>query len=324
MNFEKLKMISSHKEYNGRLDSKKQITEEYQNIFNEYLENQLNSEIIYKVSENREMLASFYDVSDLEINTDTKWVLTNVNDNLDCGDYFIKKNATWLVVYDKEKNNNTCSKVKAIPCQHKIKLVKKENGNINIKEYYGILNNFQQDTRDYKQPLPSENGVSFFTVTYSEYVKDLKIGDRLMIIDKAYRIVGEDYSSVNGDTMVGVIKYTIRKDKIDVTNDNVEIGVCDYYRITGERDNINDNANEGVSVNFMLKESKIQSNSNTKITSNYDFKVEFYDESNTLNCILKKENNRSWIISSTNNTGILEVMCTTNSGIKEKIRVLIM
>lgn len=172
------------------------------------------------------------DVSDLEILTDTKWLLTSLDNKINNGDIITEKksNRKWICIYDKDKTTQTCYKVKIQPCTYPIKIPYFDDAkNPQVYVADSIVSTYLADIKDFKQPFPTENGTTFISMQYNTFTSKLKRQDRLWYFD-SYEIIGIDYTNVDKYINCGVIKFTLRPTMKKDDLDNYELGICDYYK----------------------------------------------------------------------------------------------
>ena len=62
-----------------------------------------NTHRVYVNGATTPILATFIDVSDLEVTTDSKWMLTSLKNDIKVGDSILWGNRMWMCIYDKEK-----------------------------------------------------------------------------------------------------------------------------------------------------------------------------------------------------------------------------
>lgn len=176
------------------------------------------------------ILATFQDVSDLEVRADTKWVTTSLLYKLNQGDIITWDGKPWMVVYDKKKNTGNCYKCKVQPCTYPVKIAMKDDFN---KPYIytadSIAMSYLSDIQYLKQPFPTEIGTMFISVQFNKILSSIEEEFRIWIFDKPYKITGIDYTNIDHYTNHGFIKWTCRPE-LPSEFDNSELMVCDYYK----------------------------------------------------------------------------------------------
>lgn len=193
-----------------------------------------NTHRVYINGAKTPILATFIDVSDLEVTTDSKWMLTSLKNDIRVGDSILWGNRMWMCIYDKEKNTANCYKTKVQPCNFPLKIAVYEDvdnkANPIVYTHNSIVLTYLTDTRNTKQVLPTESGSTYISMKYDKYSRQIKSGNRLWIHGKPFSVVGEDYTNVDFYTGYGIVKFTTRPDTIANGSDNIELGVCDYYK----------------------------------------------------------------------------------------------
>jgi hypothetical protein len=252
------------------------------------------------------------DVTDLETRSDSKWVLTSLNNPIYCGDIVRWDNECWLCIYDKLKNAKSCNKVKIQPCKITIKLpffqLDENNKQTNIpiiKEYPILTNVYITDIQESSTYMAKDADNLGVTLTYDKYTALLDKEFRIFLFGKAWQVVGVDYTNIdfmNTDedgTVRGYLRLMIKVSKIE-DSDNVLEKVCDYYKYFKKGD---------IPVTTI-----IQGNQNINILDSFSYSIDNPDNKN-VNWILTDLNgnstNLATIISQSN------VTCKIKCGNKE-------
>lgn len=260
-------------------------------------------------------LATFLDVSDLEIITDTKWVLTSMAHKIYCGDIIEWRNKKWICMYDKEKSTGNCYKVKAQPCTYRLKFATYEDvvnkTNPFIYEVDSILTTFLNDIRDLKQSFPMETGTTFIQVPFNQYTNNIKRGDRLWINSDTFTVGGIDFTNVNYYVGKGILKLTLKPDEQQI-KDNEELMIANYYDFFA-RDVVNQSTTNTITISPSIQ--RINMNNTTTLTAsnaNQDSISFVFADDNTLGCMLKDNGDNSFVLYSGSSVGILKIKMIIN------------
>jgi hypothetical protein len=292
--------------------------------FDVYQEYAPNTYDLYVNDSTEIILGTMQDVSDLELLTDTKWLLAPLSANIKNGDIITEKisNKKWICIYDKNKTTQDCLKVKIQPCTYAIRIPYLNNENVPmVHTADAVAITYITDIKDFKQPFPTENGTTFMSVQYNPITANIKRLDRLWYFD-SYEVIGIDYSNVNNYKNCGTIKWTLRPTIRRDDYDNYELGICDYYKYF--KKNIatpinNDILTYEISNKTPLALDKV----NIKVTNYDNVKFVFYGE--TLGCTLTNVTSNSCVLNTSKEIGIVYVKCylEDNPNIYTNIRIVI-
>jgi hypothetical protein len=259
------------------------------------------------------ILGTIQDVSDLEVRADTKWLLTSLKNKVNSGDIILWDGIKWICIYDKEQPTQNCYTVKIQPCNYAIKIPYLNEENIpSLYTSDSIIMTYLTDTKDFKQPFPTEVGTTFATVQFNEINNIIQRKSRIWLYDSPFEVTGVDFTNINFYTNKGFLKWTLRPDTQSDDYDNKLLGVCDYYRIF----------NKSVVTPIDNNDANIVLTANKKSLGLYDFatativtnpinesiKVEF--EGDTKGCLLSDVTNNGFTIKSGSKIGIVYIKCS--------------
>lgn len=295
------------------------------NDFDLYSEYALNSRELYVNDSAETIRGTFVDVSDLEVLTDTKWLLTSLKDKVNNGDIITEKksNRKWICIYDKDKTTQTCYKVKIQPCTYPIKIPYINDENIpSIYVADAISLTYITDMKDYKQPFPTENGTTFISVQYNELTSKIKKQDRIWFYD-SYEIIGIDYTNVNNYEGHGILKWTLRPTLRKDEYDNYELGICDYYKYF-KKDTSSTTSTSG-SIQYEISNKTPKPLEKVTITASGSSNVKFIFDGDNLGCTLTNPTTNSCVLNTSTQIGIVYVKCylENSQDIYSNIRIVI-
>lgn len=327
LDFEKHRRNSSYYRFKNSSSSdfiRDTIVQQAIDEFEIYLQYAPNRYKIYVNNNPIPIFGTLQDVSDLELNSDSKWLLTSLKNEIFLGDILTIENRKWMCFYDKEKNTQNCFKVKIQPCNYQIKLpLIDEDGNPYIYDVDAIFASYLTDMKDYKQPFSTESGTLFMTVPYNEKTKTLRRGSRIWYVNSAYKVVGEDYTNIDHYIGHGCYKLTLRPELESNDMDNKELGVCDYYKVFPNP--INEQPIE--SSLFILDKSYIVCGDKVKITATMPTtkKVFYTFNGDNLGCKIQTIDDKSCLLIVGRNIGIINIRAYEEGqeSSSENIRIVI-
>jgi hypothetical protein len=153
MNIEKHRKNSSYYRFKNDLPSeliRDTVLQQAIEEFEIYLQYAPNTHKIYINGSNIPILGTLQDVSDLELNSDSKWLLTSLKNEIYLGDVLNINGRRWICFYDKEKNTQNCYKVKITPCNYQVKIpLLNSNNEPFIYTAYSIVSTYLTDMKEY-------------------------------------------------------------------------------------------------------------------------------------------------------------------------------
>jgi hypothetical protein len=281
--------------------------------FQLYQETAPNTYQIYINDSATPILGTLIDVSDLEMTTDSKWLLTSLDNKVQMGDTVTINNIKWLCMYDKEKTTQNCYKVKIQRCNYAIKFPFYLDGIPTIYTANSIVFTFLTDIRDFKQPFPVYSGTVYVTIQYNEITKQLKEEDRIWVHEKPHKITGIDYTNVDYYNGMGTFKLVVKPEIRSSDLDNLELKICDYYKFFPK--------NEVVTpVTYTLNAISDKSTIGTYEQANISVSgvptgviAKFIFENNNINCTITNVTDNSCTLQANQSIGIVVVRCYLES-----------
>jgi hypothetical protein len=278
-----------------------------------YQEGSPNTYRIYVNDNVTPILGTLIDVSDLEMITDSKWLLTSLDNKINMGDTITINEQKWLCMYDKEKTTQNCYKVKIQRCNYAIKFPFYLDGVPTIYTADAITFTFLTDIRDYKQPFPVYSGTEYITIQYNDITKRLKEEDRLWVHEKPYKITGVDYTNVNYYNNIGAFKLIVKPEIKSSDLDNLELRICDYYKFFPKNTTVIPNV---YTLNAMVDKNTIDIYGQANILVSDILageNVKFIFEGKNINCTIINVTNNSCTIQANQSIGIVFVRCYLES-----------
>lgn len=196
-------------------------------LYQRYMPNTHNVYINYSTTS---ILATMQDITDLEMRTDTKYMLTSLKNKVNLGDIIKWDDLLYLCIYDKVKTTANCLKIKIQPCNVNLKFIAFENDNPIIRQEPIITNVYYTDVRDEKVPIPWNSDMYGISIQYNKYTQQLKKLDRIFLYETPWEIVGIDYTNINYQNDKGFYRYMIRPVDIIPEFDNKEEKIANYYK----------------------------------------------------------------------------------------------
>lgn len=287
-----------------------------------------NTHTIYINDDPTPVLATMQDVSDLEVRADTKWMATSLRHKVYAGDILTWNGRKWIVVYDKVKNTQNCYKVKIQPCNYSIQFAYfDKNKNPQVCSADSIIMTFLTDTKDFKQPFPTEVGTTFASVQFNEITNLVKRGDRIYLFDSPFDVVGIDFTNIDFYCNKGFLKWTLRPSLNNTELDNPELKICDYYKYFPKPTNIQPIVpNTEFSIVADKKTIKPFESASIQIINNpNNDKMEIAFEGSNIHCMLKDITNDGCKLQAGSDIGFVYVKAykVSQPNIVKKVRVII-
>lgn len=288
--------------------------------FDIYQQYSPNTHRVYVNDSTTPILATFQDVSDLEVRADTKWLATSLDNKIYAGD-IVTWNVNgqyqfdadgkpigkkWLVVYDKDKNTANSYKVKVQPCNYAIKFpFYNENGLPEIYTGHSIIMTYLTDTKDFKQPFPTEVGTTFISIPYNEITSTIKEECRIWLYNKVFEVGGVDFTNIDFYTGKGFYKWTLRPSTKSLDLDRQDLKVADYYKFFN-RPTIISSVPSSIII-LSASATKVKANSKVQVTATAPSDVQFVFDGSNMGCTLTNVNNNSCTLNVGNEIGIVYV-----------------
>jgi hypothetical protein len=204
--------------------------------FEYYQETNPNTFRVYINDSVTPILGTMQDVTDLELRTDTKWMLTSLGNKVYMGDYITWNNKKWMCIYDKQKNTDNCYRVKIQPCNAQLKFASFKMGtNSPIIQSIPIITNVYLTELQYftkNITLPVDMDILGVSVAYNYYTNMFDKQSRIYLYGKTWEIAGVDYTNIDfiNGTNKGFLRWMVKPSKDNDVYDNLDLGICDYYK----------------------------------------------------------------------------------------------
>jgi hypothetical protein len=187
-----------------------------------------------------------------------------------------------------------------------------DNNTPKIYNADSVIYTYLTDMKEFKQPMPSETGTSFVTVQFNDITNKITRQDRIWLYNSAYDVTGVDFTNIDFYINKGFIKWTLRPDKVVQDLDNVELGICNYYKyFPKETDDVVGGGSGGVRI--VLSSQKVNCGKQTLITvegvSQGD-KINFTFDGDNLGCSIKTVSNTSCVLSVGKEIGFVKLKAT--------------
>lgn len=249
--------------------------------------------------------ATMQDVTDLEMRSDTKNMLTPLGSEVYTGDIVNWNGVKWFCIYKKQKNVINSNKAKIQPTNFTLKLPFYKDSVATIAEVPTLITSGYSDIRQENVPFQFDVTMIYITVQYNDITRfALKKLNRVMLHEgEVYQITGADYTQVDEVTGKGAIRLNLKSSLVSSDYDNEELGICDYYKFFPKTSIIPPTDISNVVLNIS-KNNLIRFES-TEITSNTP--VEFKFDGENYNCTLVNITDTSCTLQSSNNVGIVKV-----------------
>lgn len=340
MDMNKYRKISSFAETGATDFYKKMIKKQAKNEFDIYQNYSPNTHKVYVNDEIIPILATFQDVSDLEVRTDTKWMATSLEHKVNAGDiitwdisgnYKFDANGKplgkkWMVVYDKEKNTANSYKVKVQQCTYPIKVPYfKNDGTPDIFVAHSIVMTYISDTKDFKQPMPSEVGTTFMQLPYNDITSSIDREMRCVLYKEVYEVTGVDFTNVDYYINKGFLKLTLRPAMVNKDLDRVDLGVANYYMYFAKPTTVAITPTPS-SITLSSTLTKLKTRSTTVINASGAVGgFNFTFEGNSMGCTLTDVTPTSCMLNVGSQVGIIYVKATSvnNPSESQKIRIVV-
>jgi hypothetical protein len=340
MDIRKYQIISAFNGVGGKSDFERQMVRKQAiSEFDIYQQYSPNSHMVYINDNPTPILATFQDVSDLEVRADTKWMATSLDNKVCAGDivtwnvngkYSFDSNGRvigrkWLVIYDKEKNTANSYKVKIQPCNYAIKFpFYKEDGTPSIYIADSIIMTYLTDSKDFKQPFPTETGTTFASVPYNDITSRIYRQDRIWLFDDAFEVGGVDFTNIDFYVGKGFLKWTLRPNNTSSDLDRKDLGICDYYKIFPKPTTtipVTPNPNLTISASS----TKLNTFSKMTINATAIGNVLFIFDGENIGCTLTNMDGKSCVINVGGEVGIVYVKAYLESDptVSQRIRFII-
>lgn len=338
----KYRKMSSFAGTGGGYDfERKMVVKQAVNEFDYYQKYSPNTHKVYVNDSATPILATFQDVSDLEVRADTKWMATSLSNRIYAGDiitwnsngiYTFDTNGRvlgkkWLVVYDKEKNTANSRKVKVQPCNYAIKFpFYNTDGTPNIYTADSIVMTYLTDSKDFKQPFPTETGTTFISVPYNDITATINRESRIWLYDSAFLVGGVDFTNIDFYINKGFLKWTLRPSNITEDLDRIDLGICDYYKFFTKQNVVNTIPSTST---ITLSASSTSVGTYSKVTINATLPSgeigKFIFDGNNIGCTLTNVTSNSCTLNVGSEIGIVYVKCylESNPSEYEKIRIVV-
>lgn len=313
IDYSKYRSISSFANINTNIDGdfeRNLLLNQAEEEFDYYLKYSPTRMTGYVNNSTEPILLTLQDVSDLEVSSDSKWMLTSLKNKVYVGDTILIDGRKWLSVYNKEKTTRDCYKVKVQPCNYNAKLAMFDNDGVTPIVYSidTIVTTYETDVKDYKQPFPSELGTTYIILPYNSYTSQIDRLDRIWLYDCAFEIGGIDFSNINSYIGKGCLKLTLRPDKIRNETDNVDLGVCNYYKYFPKT--TSSNTSQPSTTMAINAPDIIKTNSDIVITMsniNITDKIKYSFTDKYLGCHLTYTSDNSCILHTSSDIGIIYI-----------------
>lgn len=322
----KFRRMSAFVTTNGNSDFERELTiQQAIQEFDTFQSYSPNTHVVYVNGDYENPIhATMTDVSDLEVGTDTKWCLTSLDNYIKCGDIIDWNGEIWMNIYEKTKNTGNSCKCKIQHCNYPIKLPFYKEENVpDIYIAHAIYSTYLTDTRDFKQPFPTESGTTFAMIQLNDTTKTLIRESRVWIFNSAFKIVGVDYTGINHYKNEGYIKWTLRPVEESSDLDNKELGVCDYYKYFKKEVVTPEKPISVVELSASIK--KVRVYSDLIITATAPEEVEFNFDGDSCDCLLINNNDNSCLLKANGEVGIVYVKAylKSNPSTFSTIRIIV-
>jgi hypothetical protein len=321
MDMNKYRKMSAFVGTGGGSDyERKMVLKQAKNEFDIYQQYSPNTHKVYVNDSPTPILATFQDVSDLEVRADTKWLATSLENKIYAGDiitwnvngeYQFDANGVaigrkWLVVYDKDKNTANSYKVKVQPCNYAIKFpFYKEDRTPEIYTGHSIIMTYLTDTKDFKQPFPTEVGTTFVSLPYNKITATIKPEARIWLYDKVFEVGGVDFTNIDFYTGKGFLKWTLRPATKSLDVDRIDLGVADYYKFFAKPTIISSVSDSVIVMTSSATKVNVGSKVMINVTAPTD--VQFAFEGLNMGCTITNITGNSCVLNIGNEIGIVYV-----------------
>jgi hypothetical protein len=323
----------------GNSDSeRKMVLSQAIDEFDIYQQYSPNTHKVYVNDSLTPILATIQDVSDLEVRADTKWLATSLKHKVNAGDiitwnvngsYQLDTDGKiigkkWLVVYDKEKNTANSYKVKIQPCNYAIKFpFYKEDGTPDIYTGHAIIMTYLTDTKDFKQPFPTETGTTFISLPFNPITATVKEESRIWLYNKAFTVTGVDFTNIDFYSGKGFYKWTLRPTIKNLDVDRQDLKVADYYKFFPKLTAIPSIPNSLIVLN--ASSTKVNVNSKVTISATAPDSVQFVFDGSNMGCTITDVTNNNCTLNVGNEIGIVYVKAylTSDSTQSQRLRFTI-
>jgi hypothetical protein len=180
------------------------------------------------------------------------------------------------------------------------------------------------DTKDFKQPFPTEVGTTFISVQYNDITATIKEESRIWLYNKAFEVGGVDFTNIDFYISKGFLKWTLRPSTKSLDLDRKDLGVADYYKYFPKLTRITTNPDSLI----ILSASATKVNINSKITINATAPsgVQFVFDGSSMGCVISDVTDTSCVLNAGNEVGIVYVKAylTDDPSVSQRLRVTVM
>lgn len=279
--------------------------------FNYYQIYAPNTHNIYVNDSVTPILGTMVDVTDLETNSDSKWVFTSLDNKIYCGDIIRWDNETWLCTYNKLKNAKSCYKAKIQPCKTHVNLAVLD-GITPVVKTLPVLNTvYTTDLQEGSKRIPVETDLFSVTIPYNQFTNQIKRQSRIYLFDDAFEIVGIDYTKIDFEdgSNRGNLRWMINSNKLSDDLDNYELKVCDYYKVFSKVATVPP-INTVEELSYTLSKSYLKSYDSVQInviTNPISQPVLFNINGGNVGCTITSATDDGCTITSSSNIGIVSI-----------------